>query len=155
MTDYASLTEALSLLGDVTLRDAVAYSEGPPIIPAVTATTPTETQATALLAAVVAEIDMHLRGQGYETPATDTEALASLKTICMNGTAAKIAKAKWPADTGPGGDRGLASLLRDDYAAGLAFIDAGGLAPDSDLEDTGSSFSHGMPSTWPPDEAPY
>jgi poly(3-hydroxybutyrate) depolymerase len=143
MADYCSLAEALALLPSVgILRDAVAYSAGPPIVAAVTATVPSATQAAALLASVTAELDMHLRGRGYATPAVDTEALASLKTICMNGTAARIAKSMWPGGTGAGGDSGAVTTLREDYAAGIAFIDRGGLATDSTA--SGTSFADGF-----------
>ena len=160
--DYCSLADALALLPSVgTLRDAVAYSAGPPIVPAVTGTVPSATQAAALLASVTAEIDMHLRGRDYATPATDTEALASLKTICMNGTAARIAKAMWPGSTGAGGDNGAVITLREDYAAGLAFIDKGGLGADSTSSGSGISydfddFSDLPTTTWKPtNEAPF
>lgn len=122
---YCSVTDALALLGDVTLRDA---STG------VAASTPSLTQAQALVAQVTAEIDMHLRGCGYALPITDSEALASLQAIAMNGVAARIAKAKWPTDAGPGGEGGVAHALRDDYRRGLAFIDGGGLAGDISSE---------------------
>ena len=138
MTAYCTLAEALSLLPTVgTLRDAATT---PTVI---TATVPTATQGAALLAAVCAEIDMHLRGRGYTVPLTDADGLASVKTIAMNGTAAKVAKAKWPADSGAGGDAGAAKALRDDYAAGLAFIDKGGLAPDADTS-SATSFADGF-----------
>ena len=135
MTAYCTLADALSLLPTIgTLKDAVAAVEAdpdatPPVkaVAAVTATQPSLTQATALLAAVCAEVDMHLRGRDYPVPPTDAVMLASVKTIAMNGTAAKIAKAKWPADSGAGGDAGVTRALRDDYAAGLKFIDDGGL----------------------------
>jgi len=154
MADYCSLAEALALLPSVgTLRDAVAYSAGPPIVAAVTATAPSATQAAALLTSVTAEIDMYLRSHGYATPATDTEALASLKTICMNGAAARIAKAMWAGSTGAGSDSGAVTTLREDYAAGLAFIDKGGLAPDSTASST--SFAHGFDTDCCDDEAPY
>ena len=61
----------------------------------------------------------------------------------MNGTAARIAKAKWPADSGAGGDAGAASTLRQDYAGMLAFIDGGGLAGDTSQESE-ASISHGF-----------
>lgn len=155
MADYCTVTDALSLLGNFTVRDAVAYSAGPPVIAAVTATEPTATQAAALLAQTTAEIDMHLRGQGYSVPASDAEAVASLKAICMNGAAARIAKARWPSDSGPGGDRGVAMALREDYRRGLDFIDSGGLASDSSVEDTSGSVNHGMPDVWPPTTEPF
>lgn len=139
--DYCTLAEALSLLPSVgTPRDAVAYSAGPPVVAAVTATVPSATQAASLLASVTAEIDMHLRGRGYATPATDTEALASLKTICMNGTVARIAKAKWPSVSGPGSDGGASATAREDYVAGLAFIDKGGLSEDSTSSGAGIAY---------------
>lgn len=132
MSDYCTLDDALSLLGDVTLRDAVA---------GVTATTPSLTQATALLSQVTQEIDMHLRAAGGALPVTDADALASLHAIAMNGTAARIAKAKWPADAGPGGDNGAVGVLRDDYRWGLAFIDGGGLSRDSESGEAASVAS--------------
>lgn len=122
MPDYCSVSDALSLLGDVTLRDA---SE------TLAASKPSFTQAQALVAQTTAEIDMHLRGCGYALPVTDSEALAALHAIAMNGAAAKIAKARWPNDTGPGGEGGVARALRDDYRAGLEFIDRGGLSGDA------------------------
>jgi len=138
VTAYCTVTDALSMLPTIgTLRDA---SVGPP---AVAASMPSLTQATALLSATGSEIDMHLRAKGYALPVTDAEALAYLKTACMHGTAARIAKAKWPADSGAGGDAGAASTLREDYAGMLAFIDGGGLAGDTSQESE-ASISHGF-----------
>jgi hypothetical protein len=132
---YCTVSEALALLPSIgTLTD------GPP------ASVPSAAQAQTILDAITAEIDMHLRGQGYAVPATDTEALASLKTIAMNGVAARIAKAKWPTNTGAGGDGGIIPDLRADYAAGLKFIDDGGLVLDSGGDSGGaaSTVSHGF-----------
>ena len=135
---YCTLAEAMSLLPTVgTLRDAAT---GPP---AVTATVPMATQGAALLAAVCAEIDMHLRGRGYTVPLTDADGLASLKTIAMYGVAATVAKAKWPADSGAGGDAGAAKTWADRYAKGLADIDGGMLAPDADTS-SATSFADGF-----------
>jgi hypothetical protein len=136
MTDYASLAEACALLpGGPTLRDYVAPAVGPPIVVLVTATVPTATQGASILASVTAEINMHLRGRGYSVPATDADAIASLKTIAMNGAAARIGKAM------PSKDDALLENLRTDYKEGLAFIDAGGLSADSESED-GSGISY-------------
>ena len=136
MADYCTLAEACSLLpGGPTLRDYVAPAVGPPIVVEVTATIPSATQGGIILASVTAEIEMHLRGRGYSVPATDTEALASLKTICMNGAAARIGKAM------PSKDDALLENLRTDYKEGLAFIDAGGLALDAGTDD-GASISY-------------
>ncbi len=151
MTDYCSLADALSLLPSIgTLRDAVAAVDAdpdatPPVgaVVAVTATIPSATQAATILASVTAEIDMHLRAQNYTLPVTGPDALASLQTICMNGTAARIAKAKWPTATGAGGDGGVIPDLRADYMAGLAFIDKGGIGPDVSTP-IGSLVSHGF-----------
>lgn len=138
MTDYCSVTDACTLLpGGPELRDAVAGSAGPPVVQAVTATKPTLTQAGVILASVAAEIDMHLRGHGYALPVTDTEALASLGTICMNGTAARIGKAM-PTSK----DDDLVANLREDYKAGLDFIDAGGLGADVATSDGESTVSY-------------
>lgn len=135
MPSYCSLADALALLPTVgTLRDSAT---------GVTATQPSLTQANAMLDATASEIDMHLRGQGAATPPTDNEALESLRTICMNGTAARIAKAKWPSSSGPGAAPAAAEVYREDYLAGLAFIDAGGLAHDAP-EASSSSFAHGF-----------
>lgn len=138
MTAYCSLDAALSLLGDVVLRDAAA---------GVTATTPTRAQAQALLEQTAQEIDMHLRGHGYALPITDDDANEALHAIAMNGTAARIGKAKWPADTGPGGERGIVAALREDYRRGLEFIDSGGLALDALSEErpTGIGWSFTRP----------
>jgi len=148
--DYCSLAEALALLPSVgTLRDAVSAVEAdpeadPPVLAAaaVTATMPSATQAAVLLAQATTEIDMHLDGQGYVTPAIG-KLLTSVKPICMNGAAAKIAKAMWPSATGAGGDNGAVITLREDYAAGLAFIDKGGLNQDS--VQAGSNVDDGFP----------
>jgi hypothetical protein len=122
MTDYCSLDDALALIPSVgTPRDAGTGN---------TATVPSATQAKGLLTLVSGEIDMHLRGRGYALPIIDPDALESLASVCANGTAARIAKAKWPAAAGPGGDGGVAADLRTDYLAGLAFIDSGGLGID-------------------------
>ena len=144
MSDYCSLADALALLPSIgTLRDAKAAETGPPAVAAVTATVPSATQGATILASVTAEIDMHLRSQNYTLPMTDADALASLKTICMNGTAARIAKAKWPTATGAGGDGGVIPDLRADYLAGLAFIDKGGIGPDA-ATPASSIVSHGF-----------
>ena len=120
---YCTIEEALSLLPTIgALRDA---DEGPP---AVSATVPSLTQATLMLAATEAEIDAHLADRRAALPVSAATALAYLRTVAMTGTAARIAKAKWPADSGAGGDAGAAAALRADYAAMLAFIDGGGLA---------------------------
>jgi hypothetical protein len=146
MPDYCSLNEALSLLPTIgTLRDTASGA---------TATQPSLTQATALLAATSSEIDMHLRGQGATAPPTDNEALDALRTICMNGTAARIAKAKWPSASGPGAAPSAAEVYREDYLAGLAFIDAGGLAQDAPAA-TSSSFAHGFGDGTEVAEVPY
>ena len=122
MADYSTLAEACSLLpGGPTLRDTGTGT---------TATKPNATQGAYILTSVTSEIDMHLRGQGYATPATDATALAALKTICMNGAAARIGKAM-PTSR----DDDLVANLREDYKAGLAFIDAGGLSADAETED--------------------
>jgi hypothetical protein len=161
MTAYCTLAEALSLLPTIgTLRDAAAAVPaidadpdavppvvGVPAIAAVTATQPSAAQAASLLTAVCAEIDMHLRGRGYSLPVSDADGLASLKTIAMYGTASKIAKAKWPSKEGAGGDEGAAGPLREDYLRGLAFIDGGGLAPDTSSGSAGSvadGFDHDL-----------
>jgi len=146
MTDYCTTAEAVSLLGGLSLRDAAT---GPPVV---TATEPTLTQAGQLVTQTSAEIDMHLRGQGYEVPATDSDALAALKAVAMNGAAARIAKARWPNDTGPGGEGGVAAALRDDYRAGLAFIDSGGLGLDSTADTAALTVSHGFAEWTPPIE---
>jgi len=140
MADYCSLSEALALIPNVgTLRNAVAYSAGPPIVPAVVATVPSLAQAAILLAQTTAEIDRRLRGQGAATPAVDPEALEALNPICANGAAAKIAKAKWPSGSGPGGDGGVVASLREDYKDGLLDIDKGRLG--IDLEGSGTSIA--------------
>ena len=137
MSSYCSLAEACALLpGGPTLRDAVAGSTGPPVVVAVTATKPTATQGTAILASVAAEIDMHLRGRGYVTPVTDSEALESISTICMNGAAARIGKAM------PSRDEGVVANLREDYKAGLAFIDEVGLSADMASDESADLVSY-------------
>jgi hypothetical protein len=133
-TDYCDLSDACALLpGGPTLRNADA---GPPVV---TATVPSMTQGEAILASVAAEIDMHLRGRGYSVPITDDDAFASLKTVCMNGAAARIGKAM------PSKDDKLLDNLREDYKAGLDFIDKGGIGDDAAVEDT-NGFAHGFPS---------
>jgi hypothetical protein len=129
-TDYCSLDEACALLpGAPTLRDAAT---------GITATRPSQTQGGAILTSVSAEIDMHLRSRDYSLPVTDDDALASLKTICMSGTAARIGKALTSKD------EQLVTDLREDYKAGLEFIDKGGLGDDVTVQDT-NSFAHGFP----------
>jgi hypothetical protein len=105
---YCTLDEALTLLPEV-------------------ASVRTAQQGTTILLAVTAEIDMHLRGAGYAIPISEAGPLASLKTICMNGTAARIAKALWPTSKGPSSSIDAFAALRDDYLAGLTFIDDHGL----------------------------
>ena len=138
MPDYCTLADALSQLPNIgTLRDAAT---GPP---AVTATQPSATQAAALLAAVTSEIDRKLRGQGATTPATGPKALAALKPICMDGTAARIALAKWPNASGPGAAPAAAEVCRANYLRGLDDIDAGRLTLDAP-PDASTTFAHGF-----------
>jgi hypothetical protein len=142
---YCTITEATSLVPTVgTLRDAVTGSTGPPVVAAVTATVPSATQGAAMLTAVEAEVSAHLIDKGFTLPVTDSDALAYLKSVAMNGVAARLAKAKWPTDSGPGGDGGAAVTLREDYAAGLAFIDSGGLSGGTSGETVGTSVSDGF-----------
>jgi hypothetical protein len=129
VADYCSIAEVESLI--------------PTIAPLSGTTVPNSTQAATLLASVTGEIEMHMRGQGYETPATDTEALDSLKTIAMNGSAAKILKAAFPSAEAMGGDEGAYKTFREDYLAGLKFIDDGGLGSDSTSDD-GTAVTHGF-----------
>lgn len=144
MADYCTLAEALSLLPGIgTPRDAAT---GPP---AVTATVPSAAQCSTLLASVTAEIDMHLRGQGYVAPATDTEAQASLKTICMNGAAARIGAAKYPGAAPDSAQGSIIENFRADYKAGLDFIDSGGLSQDAGSGGA-TSIAHGMTEYNPP-----
>lgn len=130
MATYASLTEVQNLIPMVgTLADAPA-------------TVPSLTQATAIVAAIDAEVNMHLRARGVTTPVTDTEGAASLKTTCIWGAAASILKAMFPSDGGVGGDDGSAGFYEAKYQAALAVIDGGGLSPDS--TDSGNSVAHGF-----------
>lgn len=127
MSDYCSLAEALSLVPDVgALRDAVAGSAGPPVVVAVTATKPSATQGGLILIIVSAEISAALEAKGYALPLIHPVAVAHLTGICMSGTAARIAKAKWPSASGPGSDGGAAAAHEKAYERGLAFIAGGG-----------------------------
>lgn len=125
MADYCTIEEALALL------------------PAV-ADVQSDLQGDAILASVTAEINMHLLGKGYALPITDVDALAALMTIAMNGTAARIAKSLWPTTKGPSGDSSAVFTLREDYQAGLAFIDEGGVAGEVTMTDAGTVIGHGF-----------
>ena len=135
MTAYCALDDALALLPFVgTLRDGTE---------SVAASVPSLTQANALLAAVCAEIDMHLRGRSYVLPVADADALAALQVIAMNGAAAKLGKIKWPSKDGAGGDSGAVAPLRADYLDGLKFIDSGGLSIDATADES-TRFNSGF-----------
>ena len=133
MADYSSLTEAQALVPAIgTLLDGA------------TPTVPSLMQGGLILASVTGEINMHLRAKGYKLPIVDADALASLKTISQNGTAAKLLKATFPTTDGIGGDDGAFKTFREDYLAGLKFIDEGGLGADSTPEESDSRFAHGF-----------
>lgn len=129
MADYCSLTDALSLLPAIGTPDASSK--------------PSAMQCAALLGQTTAEIAMHLRARGIAT-VNDPEAVASLRAIAMNGAAARIAKAKWPAVSGPGAAPSAAEVLREDYLAGLSFIDGGGLGPDTETDSASGALAHGF-----------
>lgn len=108
-----------------------------------TATTPTLAQARVFTETVSAEIVMHLRARSIEPADVEPD---YLKHVAAMGTAAHIAKARWPGANGPGGDSGAAGMLATQYAAALAFINGGGLdayASSSTLG-TSPSIAHGF-----------
>lgn len=125
---YCTLEEALSLIGVTSLSGASA---------------PTQAHAEAILATVEAEIDVHLAARANAAVADNLE---YLRLVAMNGTAAKVAKAKWPAAGGVGSDQGVGATLREEYLAQLAFIDGGGLDATSAADDS-ATLSHGFQSS--------
>lgn len=145
VTDYCTLAEVyplMSLVGE--LRDA-------PVAPDTTpATQLTATAAGILITQVSAEIDGHLREKGYVLPVADAEALAILKAYCQSGSAARILRSLFPIAEGVSGEAGSASAHEKAYADGLALIDRGGLAADTETdEETG--FSSGFSVAVDPD----
>lgn len=139
MADYCTLSEVYPLISKLgTLRDAAV---GPPVV---TATVPSAAQASAVCTQVSAEIDGHLRAKGYALPVSDAEALAFLKSVAMNGAAYRILKSALPAAAGPAGDGGAFQSLREDYLAGIALIDSGGLAADLIATSDRSRVAHGF-----------
>jgi hypothetical protein len=103
---------------------------------------PTTAQAQALIGLVTSDVSRHLRAKGAELPITDSDALASLRTVASYGSAAAILKAKYPATEGAGGDKGAAGFWEARYTAALADIAAGSLT--ADTQAAGGSFAHGF-----------
>jgi hypothetical protein len=143
MADYCALSDVYPLISKIgTLRDAAT---GPPVV---TATVPSAAQAGLICTQVSSEINMHLRVHGYTVPVTDADALAALKAVAMNGSAYRILKSAFPAAAGVSGDGGAYESLRADYLAGLALIDAGGLAADMAADDASDSVSYDFTRTY-------
>ena len=138
---YCTLIEAQGLFPTLTIANS--------------GTLITTSQAEAVLDAVSREIDMHLRARGYGLPVTDADALASLKSICMYGTAAAVLKVVFPADSGIGGDAGAAAYWEGKYQEQLKLIDAGGLIDASGGSGSGGSFAHGFGDGTAETEAPF
>lgn len=138
---YCTLSEAKQLFPTLTIS-----ASGTVI------TTP---QAEAVIDAIGREIDMHLRARGYALPVTDADALASLKTVCMYGSAAAVYKVVFPASDGIGGDGGAATFWEAKYQEHLRLIDAGALVDASGGSGSGGSFAHGFGDGTEAAEAPY
>lgn len=91
--------------------------------------------------AVEAEIAVHIAAR----PNIDEEAHAAyLQGVAMNGVAAKIAKAKWPAAAGIDSAASVAETLRAEYTAQLEFIDGGGIDAAANDDATLSIIGHGF-----------
>lgn len=134
MTVLCTVDAALALIGISELRDASAT---------VAATTPTLTQARVFVEAVSAEVVMHLRARSIDPDDVESD---YLKHVAAMGTAAHIAKARWPGASGPGSDAGAGGLLDRQYGEALAFIDHGGLDTyaSSTTLGTSPSIAHGF-----------
>jgi hypothetical protein len=108
------------------------------------ATQPSLTQAGSLLAQVEAEIDMHLRARGIETPVTDDEAAAFILPIAAVGAGAAILFAAFPHSEGIGGSGGAGAELRGQYADMLKAIDDGLMDHDMGTDAGACTVSHGF-----------
>jgi hypothetical protein len=102
MTDYCSLADAQDLIAEIEIDES---------------TTPSLTQAGRLVSFVTADLNGLLRGYGYPlpVPASDLDLLADLRVAASYGVAARIVKAKYPADSGTGSDQGAAGELAAEY----------------------------------------
>lgn len=105
---------------------------------------PSFTQATAYLDAICIDIDRHLTGRGVVVPVVaGTSEAALLNPIAIYGAAAVILKAKYPGDSGSGGDKGAAGFWQAKFEAGLSDIDNDMLAPS--VATTGGNVEDGFP----------
>lgn len=125
MADYCTLAEAKAFLPMVTIS--------------ATGTEPTETQVTSYISYVTSEVNAILVGRGYSLSQTDDDALAYLKTVCLNGVASLVLRAKHP--TIPDIDASYRQAFRD----ALADIREGRvLVPDGSTESSsiGEGFTY-------------
>lgn len=111
---YADLTGVQALISQFTIG---------------VSTNPTSTQATAMIADVSNEIDVHLASAGFTTvPVVAAGYLLEwLKALNEYGAAAGILKSAFPDAVGPG-DTPAYAFWEERYQAGLKFIDDGKLS---------------------------
>jgi hypothetical protein len=101
----------------------------PPGVTISDSTTPSADDVAVMALQVVDEVNAHLRNKGFDLTdlPSDNNSLSFLNTVSVWGTLLHWAKAKYPADTGPGGDKGLVAFFGGFYNGFLDLVDKGAL----------------------------
>lgn len=106
-TTYCTLNDVRAAMGTVAINDR---------------TVPNSADASVIIEVISAEIKGILMGRGYELPIADTDALEYLRTVNVYGACAAFLKAKFPSDSGIGGDSGSVSFWENKYQSAIAQI---------------------------------
>ena len=131
----------------------------PPGQTVTSATDPSSTDVAAMIVNVADEINGVLRSRGYTLPwsAGDTTGLSLLNTTNIYGALARWARTKFPAESGPGGSKGLAEDYERKYQKLLADIEAGalGMADEMRAGTVGQGFTEDISEPHPFEPRPF
>lgn len=109
--------------------DMLAYM--PPGISITDTSDPSSAEVALMILNVVDEINGRLRSRGFVFPlqieAVDPIGISYLNTCNIFGAMALWAKTKYPADAGPGGEKGLVKFWNDKYQAFLEGVTTGAI----------------------------
>jgi len=137
--------------------DLTAYL--PPGQTITSATDPSATDVAAMIVNVADEINGVLRSRGYTLPwsAADTTGLSLLNTTNIYGALARWARTKFPAETGPGGAKGLAQEYEAKYQKLLGDIEKGalGMADEMRAGTVGQGFTEDISEPHPFEPRPF
>ena len=137
--------------------DLTAYL--PPGQTITSATDPSATDVAAMIVNVADEINGVLRSRGYTLPwsAADTTGLSLLNTTNIYGALARWARTKFPAETGPGGAKGLAQEYEAKYQKLLGDIEKGalGMADEMRAGTVGQGFTEDISEPHPVEPRPF